>query len=295
MRLITCEADGAVLTGLLSPDETRVGLLQELEFGNPDVNEIITEFDDMELAMLEKLSEDLSNYVYGRDSFKLLAPIPHPKQDIICLGLNYSEHADEAEKFNDQNLTSKNPDYPVYFSKRVNQAVGADEGIQAHEDIVDGLDYEAELGVVIGKDAYNVREEDAEQYIFGYTVCNDVSARNLQSRHTQWYFGKSLDGFTPMGPSIVTAAEIGYPPALRIRSYVNNELRQDSNTGRMLFGIGRVISELSRGMTLQAGTIIMTGTPKGAGMGFNPPKFLKKGDVVTCEIESIGILQNRVI
>ena len=160
--------------------------------------------------------------------------------------------------------------------------------------MVDSLDYEAELAFIIGKDAKNVKEEDAFDYIFGYTIMNDVSARNLQTAHKQWYFGKSLDGFTPLGPVIVTKDEFDYPPKLDIKSYVNGELRQDSNTELLIFGIAHVVSELSKGMTLKAGTIISMGTPAGVGMGFVPPRFLKKGDVVTCEIEGIGKLTNTI-
>lgn len=135
---------------------------------------------------------------------------------------------------------------------------------------------------------------EVKNYIFGYTVINDVSARTLQTRHKQWYFGKSLDGFLPMGPCIVTAEEFPYPPRLSIQSRVNGELRQDSSTELMIFGIDHVVSELSAGMTLKAGTIIATGTPAGVGMGFDPPRFLKPGDVVECSIEGIGTLVNRV-
>lgn len=156
------------------------------------------------------------------------------------------------------------------------------------------MDYEAELAVIIGKDAKNVPVSEVKNYIFGYTVINDVSARTLQTRHKQWYFGKSLDGFLPMGPCIVTAEEFPYPPRLSIQSRVNGELRQDSSTELMIFGIDHVVSELSAGMTLKAGTIIATGTPAGVGMGFDPPRFLKPGDVVECSIEGIGTLVNRV-
>ena len=136
--------------------------------------------------------------------------------------------------------------------------------------------------------------EQVKDYIFGYTVMNDVSARSIQNRHQQWYFGKSLDGFTPMGPCILTTESVDYPPRLAIRSYVNGELRQDSNTGLLIFGLDHIVSELSQGMTLKAGTIISTGTPAGAGIGFNPPKFLHSGDVVVCEVEGIGKITNPV-
>ena len=167
--------------------------------------------------------------------------------------------------------------------------------IEAHTDLVQKLDYECELAVVLGKDAKDVPAGQTKDYVFGYTILNDVSARDVQTAHKQWYFGKSLDGFTPMGPCIVTADEFDtYPPALPIRSRVNGELRQDSNTKLQIFDIDHVIHELSQGMTLKAGTIIATGTPAGVGMGMDPPQFLHPGDTVQCEIEGIGTLTNTV-
>src|SRR5665648_310160 len=139
-----------------------------------------------------------------------------------------------------------------------------------------------------------VSKEDVKDYVFGYTILNDISARDLQVSHKQWYFGKSLDNFTPIGPWIVTADEIAYPPALNIRSKINGELRQNSNTNMLITSIDDVIFELTKGMTLDAGTIIAMGTPSGVGLGFVPPKFLKPGDVVECEIESIGVLSNTI-
>jgi len=224
---------------------------------------------------------------------KLLPPIPNPVQDIICLGVNYMDHAEESARYKKKEFSGKRP-WAVYFSKRVNRAVAHGEGIPSHQDIVKDLDYEVELGVIIGREAKNVKPEEAKDYIFGYTVLNDVSARTLQSRYGQWYFGKSLDGFLPMGPCIVTADELPYPPKLSIQSKVNGELRQSSNTERMIFNIGHIISELSGGMTLKPGTIIATGTPAGAGIGFEPPRFLKPGDLVECTIEGIGSISNRV-
>ena len=159
---------------------------------------------------------------------------------------------------------------------------------------MDSLDFEAELGVVLGMDAKGVKAENAEKFIFGYTIINDFSARNLQTRHKQWYLGKSLDKLTSIGPCIVTKDEIGNVADLGIRSYVNGELRQNSNTGFMIQTIGGAVEELSEGMTLLAGTLIATGTPAGVGMGFNPPKFLKTGDKVICEIDKIGRLENTI-
>ena len=222
---------------------------------------------------------------------KLLSPIPRPAQDIICLGMNFADHTNEAAKFHP---TMVRESYAVYFSKRVNEAVPDGGIVDSHPDVTKQLDYEAEVAVIIGKDAYQVRKEDAKEYIFGYTILNDISAREIQTRHKQFYLGKSLDGFTPIGPWIVTADEFSYPPKIGIRCYVNGQLRQDGNTASWIFGIGDVIEDLSAGMTLRAGTIISMGTPAGVGMGFTPPKYLEKGDVVVCEADGIGKLTNKI-
>ena len=227
------------------------------------------------------------------DQVRVLAPIPEPMQDVICLGMNYQKHKAEAEQFDAQAFT-RDRGNAVYFSKRATRCPGPGDPIPGHFDIVDSLDYETELAVVLGKDAWQVAEEDAFDYVLGYTIVNDVSARNLQTGHKQWYMGKGLDGFTPMGPCIVTKDEFAQPPAQAIRTWINGELRQDAVTDELIFGIAYVIHELSQGMTLKAGTIIATGTPAGVGMGFDPPKFLDPGDRVRCEVEGIGILENRV-
>ncbi|MDO4300616.1 MAG: fumarylacetoacetate hydrolase family protein [Clostridia bacterium] len=224
---------------------------------------------------------------------KILSPIPVPKQDIICLGINYMAHAVESARYKKEAFGGERP-YAVYFSKRVNECSPHNGTISSYGKIVDSLDYECELAVIIGRDCKNVKRENAFDYVFGYTILNDISARNLQTRHKQWYFGKSLDGFTPMGPCIVTEDEFERPPVLEIKSYVNSELRQNSTTDLLIFDIPHVIEELSQGMTLKAGTIISMGTPAGVGMGFKPPKFLKHGDVVECYIENIGTLRTYI-
>ena len=239
-------------------------------------------------------SEDVLTAAAGElNELALSAPLPRPRQDVICLGINYEEHAEEADKFSSADFGGQRP-ATIYFSKRVNEAVAPGAFIASHAPLVDSLDYECELAVILGRDCYGVSEAEALDYVFGYTILNDVSARNLQTRHKQWYLGKSLDGFTPMGPCIVTADEIGDPQALTIESYVNGEVRQHSNTKFMLQTVAGAIAELSAGLTLQAGTVIATGTPAGVGMGFDPPRFLKPGDVVECEIEGIGVLRNTV-
>ena len=250
-----------------------------------------------ELIDSNKSTQELLDLVSDKinvEETETLAPIPNPKQDIICLGINYMAHAEESARYKKEAFGGDRP-FAVYFSKRANECVATEGNIPSYPELVDSLDYECELAVIIGKDAKNVSEENAFDYVFGYTILNDVSARNLQTRHKQWYFGNSLDGFCPMGPDIITEDEFDRPPVLTIQSYINGELRQNSNTGLLIFDIPHVISELSQGTTLKAGTIISMGTPAGVGMGFQPPKFLKKGDVIECRIEKIGSLKNYVI
>lgn len=276
----------------------RLNMLQKLsgKLAYKDMNELICQLGQEEKAQLQLLAKNtdaLRGAAVALEAVKLCAPIVHPRQDVICLGINYDAHAQEAGRFSDEAFGGERP-YTIYFSKRVSTATGSGDFIPAYEGLVDSLDYEAELGAILGKDAKDVSREEAEGYIFGYTVINDVSARNLQTRHKQWYRGKSLDGFTPMGPCIVTADEIADVQNLDIRCYVNGQLRQSSNTKYMIQTVAGAISELSQGMTLQAGTIIATGTPAGVGMGMQPPTFLRSGDTVVCEIESIGRLENTV-
>ncbi|MEI3163849.1 MAG: fumarylacetoacetate hydrolase family protein [Lachnospirales bacterium] len=240
----------------------------------------------------EKLEAMAGNPIAIQET-QLIAPIPVPKQDIICLGINYMAHAIESARYKKEDFGGERP-YAVYFSKRVNECTPHNGNIPRYSEIVDSLDYECELAVIIGKDCKNVPKEKAFDYVFGYTILNDISARNLQTRHKQWYFGKSLDGFTPLGPCIATEDEFERPPVLEIKSYINGELRQNSTTDLLIFDIPYVIAELSQGMTLKAGTIISMGTPAGVGMGFKPPKFLKHGDVIECYIENIGTLRNYV-
>lgn len=261
-----------------------------------DMNDFISRANYETRAVLRSLSQNLDAFNGASvclDKVKLLAPIVHPRQDVICLGINYAAHAREAGDFSREAFGGERP-YTIYFSKRVNRATATGETIPSYEGLVDSLDYEVELGVVLGKDVKGVSEDEALDSVFGYTIINDVSARNLQTRHKQWYLGKSLDGFTPMGPCIVTAEEFENVQALDICCYVNGELRQSSNTSLMIQTVAGAIAELSQGMTLQAGTIIATGTPAGVGMGMKPPTFLKKGDKIICEIAGIGQLCNTV-
>lgn len=254
-----------------------------------DMLDFVQNYTQNDLQNLEYFSQKTGGI--ARDEIEILAPMTRANGDIICLGINYFAHAQESYKFKNKEFDGKR-EHAVYFAKRATFINGSGAKINGHFDVTSSLDYEAELAIIIGKDAKNVSAKDAKDYIFGYTIFNDFSARDLQNRHKQWYFGKSLDGFCAMGPLIQTQLK---SRNLAIKSYVNGELRQNANTSEMIFDEYQVIAELSNAMTLKAGTIISLGTPSGVGMGFNPPKFLKSGDKVVCEIESLGRLENEII
>ena len=292
MRFITCRLpDGVEDPAILSEDGRQVWPLSWLGLSYETLSEAIP-------FLTPQVRYGLSLAIAGIPALPVEAvtmesPIPAPAQDVICLGINYFDHAKESEAVAGKGV--KAPDtFPIYFSKRVNEAVAPGGDILSHSDLVADLDYEAELAVVIGRPAHNVSEADALDYVFGYTILNDVSARTIQNQHKQWYRGKSLDGFTPMGPWIVTPDEFDVRRPQKIQSRINGELRQDSTTDLMIFHVPYVIAELSQGMTLRPGTIISMGTPAGVGMGFDPPKWLHPGDVVACSIEGIGTLTNTV-
>ena len=287
MKLITYRQNGAEHVGALTADGGGV-----LPLPVPDMNTLIETMTLTDLRSAVAAAERGS--ALALSDVELLAPIPRPRQDVLCLGMNYLAHAEEAARYSADAFRKERP-VAVYFSKRVSEAGKPDGVIPRHAGLTDRLDYEAELAVVLGRTARDVKAADAADCIFGYTVLNDVSARDLQTGHKQWYFGKSLDGATPMGPVLVTADEIAYPPALEITCRVNGELRQQSNTSLLITSIGQILEELTAGMTLLPGTIIATGTPAGVGMGFDPPKFLQSGDVVECAIEGIGILRSTVV
>lgn len=286
MKLVTYQYEGNERVGALTPDGAAI-----LPLPYPDMNTLIESAAFADLLSAASAAESSGASVPAAEAV-LCAPIPRPRQDIICLGMNYRDHLTEAANY-DSAFAKERP-VTVYFSKRVSQAVAPEGFIERHAGLTERLDYENELAVILGKTARDVKAADAADYIFGYTIVNDVSAREVQTAHKQFYFGKSLDGFTPMGPCITTADEIAFPPALTLTTLVNGELRQNSNTSLLLNSIAEIIEELSSGMTLLPGTIIATGTPAGVGMGFETPKFLASGDVVACTIEGIGTLRNTV-
>ena len=283
MRLTTIKYQGNECVAVQTEDG--MVTLESVDIHVADMNELVRRYDELQNVITDKI---VGAKALAKEEYKVLAPIPVPMQDVVCLGVNYHDHIKETVDVLD--FTKKKD--AVYFSKRVNRANDPDGNIPVY-DFVDALDYEVELGGILKKDAFNVTVEEAADVILGYTIINDVSARNLQFKHQQWYRGKSLDGYTPMGPCIVTKDEIGDAHDLEICCYVNDEKRQESNTKYMITTVEEAISELSQGMTLKAGTIIATGTPGGVGMGMKPPVYLKSGDVIRCEIKGIGSLVNR--
>jgi 2-keto-4-pentenoate hydratase/2-oxohepta-3-ene-1,7-dioic acid hydratase in catechol pathway len=224
---------------------------------------------------------------------KLYAPIPHPRKNIFCIGRNYKAHIEEGARA--RNLPVKFPPVPEIFSKPFTTVVGPEANVLRHAKNTDQLDYEVEMAIVIGKITRDVTQARALDHVFGYTVFNDVTARDKQQAHGQWFKGKSFDTFGPMGPCIVTSDEFGSPSGHRITLRVNGETRQDSNTSDLLFGVPAIIESVCASLTLHPGDVIATGTPSGVALGMTPQKFLNTGDVMEAEVEGIGILRNRIV
>lgn len=253
------------------------------------------------LSVIEIMAEGKNLPVMGQvvalKDVCLRAPIPHPRRNIFCVGKNYLDHVKEIKdsKLGEAQGSMANlPKHPVVFSKVPEAVIGTRVGIDSHPAATQEMDYEAELAVVIAKQGKAISKADAMKYVWGYTIINDVSARDVQAKHVQFHIGKSFDTFCPMGPWLVSADEINEKNT-KIQCWVNGELRQDGNTDQMIFDIPTVIESISAGMTLYPGDVIATGTPSGVGMGFKPPRFLKKGDAVKIQIDGIGVLENPVV
>jgi 2-keto-4-pentenoate hydratase/2-oxohepta-3-ene-1,7-dioic acid hydratase in catechol pathway len=222
---------------------------------------------------------------------RLFAPIVRPERNVMCVGLNYADHVAESKSVV---ADADVPKFPVFFTKPPSCVIGPDAEIPWHGHVSTAIDWEVELAVIIGREGRNIAVADALKHVFGYTVANDVTARDLQQRHGQWFKGKGLDGFCPLGPVVVTGDEVGDPQALDVALRVNGTEKQRSNTRYQIFPVARLIAELSAGMTLIPGDILLTGTPSGVGIGRTPPEFLKPGDIVEAEVQGIGILRNTV-
>jgi len=245
------------------------------------------------LATAKKLAASPSaGAVLPAAAVKLLAPVPRPRRNVFCVGRNYMDHVAEGDRT--RGITqSELPKYPQFFTKAPDCVIGPEDEIPNHVGVTQWLDYEVELAVVIGTEGRDIPKERALDHVFGWTIGNDVTGRDLQRRHGQWFKGKSLDGSCPLGPWIVPRDELD-ALATGIRLWVNGEKRQDSHTSKMIFDVKEIIHQLSLGFTLKPGDVIITGTPEGVGYAMQPPQTLKPGDVVECEIDGIGRLRNAV-
>ncbi len=293
MQLVTFSDTQGVRIGILDKTAASVIDLSRAAPALPrDMNELVA----LGGAGAEQLrAAAASDHRVALASIKLHAPLPQPKRNIFAVGKNYRTHAREFENSGfDATGGQAVPDLPIFFTKATSSVSGPGDAIPIDLDYTDSTDYEGELTVVIGEGGRGIRKADALKHVYGYTIINDATARTLQSAHKQWFLGKSLDGYCPMGPTLVTADEIPDLGKLRLMTRVNGELRQDAMVSDLIFDVPTLIETLSSVMTLMPGDLIATGTTSGVGLGFKPPKFLKKGDVVAITIEPIGTLENPV-
>ncbi len=287
MRLVMFDKNGRATPGVLSADGAEI-----IDLGGiaPTLLDII----DGGAAALARVKESGGAHSPAAGA-KLLAPIA-PRRNIICVGKNYHEHAKEFHSSGFDASAGKDaiPDCPIIFSKASTTVIGPGDPVPASADPTQSVDYEVELAVVIGNRCKNVPKAQAYNQVFGYMIVNDVTSRLLQSRHKQWFLGKNLDGFCPMGPWLVTSDEVGDVTQLRVTAHINGEKRQDALVKDLIFDIPTLIETITSVMTLLPGDIIATGTPAGVGIGFTPPKFLTKGDRMKLEITGLGVLENPV-
>ena len=299
MRFVTAEKNGKQFIGLVNEKQDHVVDLKAVEM---QMDEIISIPETMmeAIAMGEKFLERVhqitewtlkhseSDGIYPIEDITLKAPIPKPSKNIFCVGKNYADHVIEMGSAKDI------PEHVMMFTKAPTTVVGPDAIVMNYKKITEQLDYEGELAVVIGKEGRGIKESEALEYVFGYTIVNDITARDIQSRHKQFFLGKSLDTTCPMGPTLVHKSLIPYPSQLSVLTEVNGEVRQAGNTSQFIFPIEKIISVISQGMTLEPGDIIATGTPAGVGKGFNPPRYLKAGDIIEITIDVLGTLRNKI-
>ncbi len=292
MKFVTFLHNGRQRVGIIDPERGAVwpiadfipdftGNLLDLVRGFEEVNNILAPADDG----------------IPINDVSLCAPIPCPERNILCVGKNYLEHSKEfqASGFDQSSgpAPSDAPEAPIIFTKAPSSVIATGDSIYWNPQVTQQVDYEAELGIIIGKEGRGISNSDAYSHVWGYLIINDVTARDLQKNHKQWFLGKSQDSFCPMGPWVASADEVD-PENLELRCWINDELRQSANTRDLIFDIPTLIETISAGITLQPGDIISTGTPSGVGIGFNPPKFLKPGDKIRITIEGLGELSNQI-
>jgi 2-keto-4-pentenoate hydratase/2-oxohepta-3-ene-1,7-dioic acid hydratase in catechol pathway len=292
MRLVTYDAGPGPRLGVRD-DEHRI---RDVTAALPAGADMLSLIEDWSTA--HSAFGALEGPVHDVAAVGLLAPIPVPRRNVFCVGKNYVDHSAEfaGSGYDARSSGSDLPQRPIIFTKASTAVAGPEGVIESHAGLTNELDYEAELAVVISKPGRGIPREQAYEHIFGYTVCNDVTARDLQRDHKQWFLGKSLDTFCPLGPALVTTEEISPEevPALELGCRVNGELRQKARLADLIFDIPTLIATISAGITLQPGDIIATGTPAGVGIGFTPPRFLAPGDVVEIAISRLGTLRNTV-
>ncbi len=295
-KLVTFEDLGLVQWGVLNADETGVYSTIALEeaFFTPlpeTMLEFIRQGNEGLLALGDALEQnERTDAVKAKplDTVRIMAPIPNLERNVFCIGKNYTEHIAEFDK----TAMPKPPKYPLIFTKATTSVIGPDDAINLHTNVTNAVDYEGELAVIIGKAGSDIPVSEAMDYVYGFTILNDVTSRDLQANHIQWFHGKSLDTFCPMGPYVLLRDAA--PDTFDVVTKVNDEVRQDASTGEFIFTIPQLIKTISEGTTLLPGDVIATGTPSGVGVGFNPPRYLKTGDTVSIEISGIGTLTNPV-
>lgn len=298
MKVLSFKYEGKILFGPKVKREEAVWDVlaiaehyQEETFPQTIIEGITSGFDFVEKIrqIVDKAEQDeLMNFKYAFTAIEWLSPIPRTPKNIICVGKNYVDHATEMGD-------DTPPEKLMIFTKAPTAIAADEEDLPIHHDVTENLDYEGELAVVISKKGRNIPTQLAYDHIFGYTIANDITARDVQAAHGQFFLGKSLDGTCPMGPYVVTKDEIPNPNQLSIVTKVNDEVRQSSHTDKMIYKIEDIIAEVSRFVTLEPGDVILTGTPAGVGKGMNPPTYLKEGDTVKVSVEGIGTLSNRFI
>ena len=292
MRLVTFEAGGRRRIGVMATDQEILDVMAADPSLPTDMLALIAGWGSLSARLQDAMKQAPRLPVA---ELVLKAPLPRPPRNIFCVGKNYHEHAKEfANSGFDATAKEVVPEAPVVFSKPPSAVIGPGEPIPSYLDPTSSVDYEGELAVVIGRGGRGIRRADALSHVFGYTIVNDVTARTLQQKHRQWILGKGIDGFCPMGPAILTADEVPDPTDLRVRTWINDEPRQDAPVADLIFDIPTLIETISAGISLEPGDILATGTPAGVGIGFSPPKFLQPGDRVRVEVSRIGVLENPV-
>lgn len=286
MKLVHFQYKGKNYWGKYVDESQTIITSLEGTVGLQTFEEVIEFFEEAELG------DHLYTEQLSQMDVTLLAPVK-PTKNILCIGKNYTEHILEFDG-SDEDI-ERVKETPIFFSKALSSVTGPFSQVLRHEEVCDHVDYEAELAVVIGQKGINIRPEEAMDYVYGYTILNDVTSRDLQSKHQQWMKGKGLDTHCPIGPWVVTKDSLENPQNLKVKSLINGELRQNGNTNMMIHSIIQLIVALSKGMTLNPGDVIATGTPKGVGKGFNPPKYLKAGDEMEIIVEGIGSLVNTIV